>query len=188
MVSFSYNTDNFSPLPSNKASRQLTSVYIHVNSREQNSKFYPLLTSFFLFNSVLFEKMCLYVLVNCICFLLNQMVFSGLLLGRLFCHVNLLFLHYLVHCKVHFILSLLLLYVTVKTSVIVLCVGILPIWVVVMLIELNTTLLVYIIVLQISVSLLNSLPLIHILLISVHLFSVLLVIIFPVNVSRVKVW
>ena len=84
-----------------------------------------------------------------------------------------------------------MLYVTVKTSVIVLYVAVLSVRVLVMLIELAnqyTLLLVPLIVLQISVNHLNSLPLIHILLIPVNLRSVLLVIvIFTVNVSCVKV-
>ena len=39
----------------------------------------------------------LYVLLKCICLLLNQMIFSGLILGLLFCHVNFLFVQHLVH-------------------------------------------------------------------------------------------
>ena len=34
MASFSYNTDDFAPLPSNRTSRQLTSVYVPVKPRE----------------------------------------------------------------------------------------------------------------------------------------------------------
>ena len=34
MASFSYNTDDFPPLPSNKPSRQLTSVYIPIKLRK----------------------------------------------------------------------------------------------------------------------------------------------------------
>ena len=111
--------------------------------------------------------------------------------GLLFFHVNLLFVQHLFQHMLVFLLSLLLLYVTVKTSLIVLYVVILSVRVVVMLIELVnliTLLLVHLIALQISVSLLNSLPVIHILLIPVNLLSVLLVIvIFTVNVSCVKV-
>ena len=74
-------------------------------------------------------------------------------------------------------------YVTVKTSAIVLYAVIPSIGVVVMLIEL-----VHLIVLQISVSLLNSQPVIHVLLFPVQLHLVLLVIaVFTVNVSCVKV-
>ena len=47
------------------------------------------------------------------------MVFSGLILGHLFCHVNLLFVQHLVHRMYIRLLSLLSLYVTVKTSAIV---------------------------------------------------------------------
>ena len=36
--SFSYNTDDFLPLLSNKTSRQSTSVYIPIKPRERNSK------------------------------------------------------------------------------------------------------------------------------------------------------
>ena len=108
--------------------------------------------------------------------------------GLLFFHVNLLFVQHLFQHMLVFLLSLLLLYVTVKTSLIVLYVVIPSVRVVVMLIELVnliTLLLVHLIALQISV---NSLPVIHILLIPVNLLSVLLVIvIFTVNVSCLKV-
>ena len=38
MISFSYNTDGFPPLPSNESSHQLISVCIPVKPRERNSK------------------------------------------------------------------------------------------------------------------------------------------------------
>ena len=38
MASFSYNTDGFPPLPSNKSSRQSAPVYIPVKPKERNSK------------------------------------------------------------------------------------------------------------------------------------------------------
>ena len=38
MTSFSYDTDDFPPLPSNEFTGQLTSVYIPVKPRERNSK------------------------------------------------------------------------------------------------------------------------------------------------------
>ena len=82
------------------------------------------------------RKMCLSVLLKRICFFLNQMIFSGLILGLLFCHVNLLFLQHLVHPMLVFLLFLLLLYVTIKTSLIVLYVVALSVRVIVMLIEL----------------------------------------------------
>ena len=109
----------------------------------------------------------------------------------LFYHINLLLVQHLVHHMHVHLLSLLLLYVTVKISVIVLYIVILPVRVVVMLIELvnlRTLFLIHLMMLQISVNLLNSLPLIHILSIPEHLRSALLVIvIFTVNVSFVKV-
>ena len=37
MASFSYNTDDFPPLPSNRTDHQLTSVYIPLKPRAQNS-------------------------------------------------------------------------------------------------------------------------------------------------------
>ena len=126
------------------------------------------------------KKICLYVLLKRICLILNQMIFSGLILGLAFCHVNLLFVQHLFHRMLIFLLSLLLLDVTRKTSVIILYVTILSVRVAVMLIELINMyilFLVHLIVLKISVSLLRSLPVIHILLISVHLRSVLLVIV-----------
>ena len=116
MAWFSYNTDDFLPLPSNGASSQLTSVYIPVKHREQNHKVVSFTDTV---NSLLFEKK-MYVLLKCICFLLIQTIFSGLILGLLFCHENLVFVQCLVHCILISLLSLLLLYVTVKTSVIIL--------------------------------------------------------------------
>ena len=53
MASFSYNTDHFPPLPSNGDSRQLTSVYISVKPREQNSKVVSFSNTV---NLLLFEK------------------------------------------------------------------------------------------------------------------------------------
>ena len=38
MASFSYNTDDFPPLPSNGAFHQLTSVYIPLKPQERNSR------------------------------------------------------------------------------------------------------------------------------------------------------
>ena len=38
MASFSYNNNDFPPLPSNKSSRQSTPVYIPVKPRKRNSK------------------------------------------------------------------------------------------------------------------------------------------------------
>ena len=153
MASFTYNTDDFPPLLSNGASCQLTSIYIPVKTREQNSKVVSFSKTV---NPLLFEKNVFVCTSKHICFLLNQMIFSGLILGLLLCHANLLFVQHLVHRMLDFLQFLLLLYVTVKTSVIVLYVVIPSVRVVVMLIEL-----VHLIVLQISVSLLNSLPVIH---------------------------
>ena len=106
-------------------------------------------------------------------------------------NVKLLFEQHLVHRMLVFLMSLLLLYVTVKTSVIVLYVVILSVRVVIILLELVNLyilLLVHLRVLQISESLLNSLLVIHILLIPVHLrFALLVIVIFTVNVSCEKV-
>ena len=53
MASFSYNTNDFLPLPSNESTSQLISVYIPIKPRERNSK----TVSFsYTFNPVLFEK------------------------------------------------------------------------------------------------------------------------------------
>ena len=53
MTSFSYNTTDFPPLPSNESCRQLTSVYIPVKLQERNAK--P--ASFFnTVHPLLFEK------------------------------------------------------------------------------------------------------------------------------------
>ena len=80
MASFSYNTDEFPTLQSNGTSSQLTSVYIPVKLQERNSRLYPFLTRLIPY---CLRKMCLYVLLKRICFLLNQMIFSGLILGPL---------------------------------------------------------------------------------------------------------
>ena len=53
MASFSYNTDDFLPIPSNGASCQLTSVYIPVKLREENSKVVSFSNAV---NPLLFEK------------------------------------------------------------------------------------------------------------------------------------
>ena len=103
--------------------------------------------------------MGLHVLLKRICFLFNQMIFSGLILGLLFCHVNLLLVQHLVHHMHVPLLSLLLLYVTIKTSLIVLYIVVLSVWVVTMLIKLwnlHTLLLVRLIMLQIPVNHLKS--------------------------------
>ena len=109
-----------------------------------------------------------------------------------FCHVNLLFVQHLVHRMHVRLMSLLMFYVTVKTSVIVLYVAILSVRVVIMLIDLvklHTLLLVHVIVLEISVNLLNSFALTHIFLIPIHLRSVLLaIVIFTVNVICIRVY
>ena len=125
MALFSYNTDDFPRLPSNECFHQLTSVYIPIKARERNSK----AVSFsYMVNPLLLEKN-VFVLLKRICFRFNQ-IFSGLILGHLFCHVNLLFVQHLVHRMYIRLLSLLSLYVTVKTSVIVLKVVILSVRVV----------------------------------------------------------
>ena len=145
MASFSYNTDDFPPLPSNGAFHQLTSLYIPLKPQEWNSRIVSFSKRV---NLLLFGKK--YVILKRICFLLNLMMFSGLILGLLFCHVNLLFVQHLVQRMLAFLLSLLLLYVTIKSSIIVLYVVILSVRVVVMLIELlnlYTLLLVHLIVL-----------------------------------------
>ena len=81
MPSFSYNTDDFLPLPSNKSSCRSPPVYMPVKPQEQNSK----VVSFSnMFNPLLFDK--------------NIFVCPSQL--YMFCHVNLLFVHYLVH-RVH---------------------------------------------------------------------------------------
>ena len=126
MASFSYNTDDFPQLPSNECFHQLTSIYIPVKARERNSK----AVSFsYMVNPLLLEKKG-FVLLKRICFRFNQMVFSGLILGHLFYHVNLLFVQHLVYRMYIRLLSLLSLYVTVKTSAIVLKVVILSVRVV----------------------------------------------------------
>ena len=62
---------------------------IPVKPRERNSKAVSFSNTV---NPLLFKKMCFYVLLlKRICFLFNQMIFSGLILRLLFCHVNLLF-------------------------------------------------------------------------------------------------
>ena len=75
MTSFSYNIYDFPPLPSNEFSRQSTPVYIPVKPREQNSKIVSFCKTV---NPLLFEKICLHVLLKRICFLFNQVVFSSL--------------------------------------------------------------------------------------------------------------
>ena len=95
------------------------------------------------------KKTCLYVLLRHIYFLFNQ-IFRSLILGLLFCHVNHLFVQYLINCMHVHLLSLLLLYLLVKISVIILYVVILSVQVEVMsevLVNLHTLLLVNLIVL-----------------------------------------
>ena len=65
MASFSYNTDDFLPLPSNKSSCQSPPVYMPVKPREQNSKVVSVSN---MFNPYCLEKIYLYVLLKCICF------------------------------------------------------------------------------------------------------------------------
>ena len=120
------------PLPSNESFRQLTPVYIPLKPRERNSR-----AVYFsnMVNPLLFKKVCLYVLLKHIRFFFNQMIFLVLILRLLFFDVNFLFVQNLVHRMHVRLLSLLLLYVTVKTSLIVLYAVILSIRVVLILIE-----------------------------------------------------
>ena len=53
IASFSYNTDDFPPLPLNECSCQSTSAYISINPLEQNSK---VLSFSKMVNPLLFEK------------------------------------------------------------------------------------------------------------------------------------
>ena len=145
MTSFSYNTDDFPPLSSNKSSHQSTTLaYLSVKPRERNSKAVSFSNTV---NPLLLEKISLYLLLKRIFFLFNQMIFSSVILGLLFCHVDHIFVQksgpsYACSFSVP-------LYVTVKTFVIILYVVIPSVLVVVkfkVLVNLHTLLLVHLIV------------------------------------------
>ena len=158
MALFSYNTDDFLPLPSNKSSRQSTSAYISMKPCEWSSK---VLSFSSLVNPLFFQENMFVYPSKVYMFLLQPDQFFILILGFLFCHVDDLFVQHLAHHVHVCLLSLLLLYITVKTFVIVLYIVILSVQVVVMfkvLVNLHSLLLVYLLVLQMSLNLLNSLP------------------------------
>ena len=188
MASFSYNTDDFPPLPSNRTDHQLTSVYIPLKPRAQNSNVASFSNTG---NPLLFEKNVFVCTSKAYFFpfksdgIFRSDTRSPVLSRKSFvCATS-------GPSRACFSPVPPIAVRNCKTPVIVLHIVILSVRVVVRLIELvnlNTLLLVHLIVLQISVSLLNSLPVIDILLIPVHLHLVLLVIaIFTVNVSCVKV-
>lgn len=150
MTSCHYHQTN---LPANL--HQLTYPWSLVNEVARCYPFLAWLIHYF------FKKICLYILLKCTCFFFSQISFSILILGFLFCHVDDLFVQHLAHHVHVCLLSLLLLYITVKTFVIVLYIVILSVQVVVMfkvLVNLHSLLLVYLLVLQMSLNLLNSLP------------------------------
>ena len=165
MASFFYNTDHFPPLPSNGDSRQLTSVYIPVKPREQNSKVASFSNTV---NPPLLEKNV---------FVCTSKAYMFPLKSDEFFRSD---TSYPVLSRKSFVCATTgpshACFPPVPPFVIRNCKNIrncsvLSVRVVVMLIELVNLyilLLVHLIVLKISVSLLNSFPVIHILLIPVH--------------------
>ena len=111
MASFSYNTDDFPPLPSNRTDHQLTSVYIPLKPRAQNSNVASFSNTG---NPLLFEKNVFVCTSKAYFFpFKSDGIFRSDTRSPV-CHVNLLFVQHLVHRVLVFLLSLLLLYVTVK--------------------------------------------------------------------------
>ena len=186
MTSFSYNTDDFPSLLSNESSHQLTSVYIPVEPRERNSKAVSFSN---MVNPLLFEKNVFVCTSKMYMFpLQSDNIFrsdtrSPVLSRKSFVFATSGPLHacsFLVppiavhNCKNICSCSI----CSVSLSISNVDRVSKPAYPVVSSTDSVT----------ISVNLLNSLPLIHILLIPVHLRSLLLVYaIFTVNVSCVKV-